>query len=148
MKIVIGTDHRGFALKEWLKQQVMTAHEPISWIDIGCFTAERCDYPPFAIEACQYILQKRASHAVLLCGTGVGMAIAANRFAGIYAGLVWNEEVARKSKEDDNCNVLALPADYLNEEQMRACIQAWISATFKGGRYQTRIDMIDKILRY
>jgi len=145
MKIVVATDHRGFALKEWLKQQKVATHEPVSWIDIGCFTAERCDYPPFAIEAAGYILQKKASHAILLCGTGIGMAIVANRFVGIYAGLVWNEEVARKSKEDDNCNVLVLPADYIDNKQMLSCINAWLSATFKGGRYQERIDMIDKI---
>lgn len=145
MKIVIATDHRGFALKEWIKQQVAIANEPVSWIDVGCFTAERCDYPPFAVQACEYLIQKKASCAILLCGTGIGMAIAANRFAGIYAGLVWNEEVARKSKEDDNCNVLVLPADYITQEQMLSCIRAWLTATFKGGRYQERIDMIDKI---
>jgi ribose 5-phosphate isomerase B len=80
-----------------------------------------------------------------LCGSGVGMSIAANRHPGIFAALAWNQEVARQCKEDDNANVLVLPADFISEDQMMGIIMAWLGARFKGGRYQERIKMIDKL---
>ena len=80
----------------------------------------------------------------MLCATGVGMAIAANRFPNIYAGLAWNEEIARLSKEDDNVNVLVLPSDFVSNEQMIAMTRAWLSAQFNEGRYAKRIAMIDE----
>lgn len=139
MKIVIGTDHKGFLAKEFLKQQL----SDIEWLDVGTFDEERTDYPIFAKKVAQAILDGQAQQGVLLCGTGVGMAIAANRFSGIYAGLVWNEEIARLAKEDDNVNVLVLPADFLSNEQMDAMVRAWLSAQFNEGRYAERIAMID-----
>ena len=78
-----------------------------------------------------------------MCGTGVGMAIAANRFAGIYAALVWTPELARLSREHDNANILVLPADYLTADQSVKMINAWLAAKFEGGRHQRRIDEIN-----
>lgn len=144
MKIALGTDHRGFMLKELLKKHANLASIPIEWVDFGAFDANRSDYPIFVDKVCAAMASKSADYGILLCGSGVGMSIAANRTPGIYAALVWNPEVARASKEDDNANVLVLPADYISEVQMLAIVTAWLGATFKGGRYQERIDMIDK----
>jgi len=101
MKIAIGADHNGFAAKKYIQQQL----PDIDWLDVGTFNEERTDYPIFAKKVSKAILNGEAQEGVLLCGTGVGMAIAANRFPGIYAGLAWNEEIARLSKEDDNVNI-------------------------------------------
>jgi ribose 5-phosphate isomerase B len=139
MRIAIGTDHRGFMHKEYIKRALPT----VNWLDVGCFSTDRCDYPPFAQEVVHALRTKTADLGVLLCGSGIGMSIAANRFSGIYAGLVWNTEVARMAREDDNVNILVLPSDLLGKEEAVTCITAWLEATFKGGRYQERLEMMD-----
>jgi sugar-phosphate isomerases, RpiB/LacA/LacB family len=143
MNIVIGADHHGFRAKAYIKQYVVGIADPIAWIDVGVDTDERADYPLFGHKACQMILQGHATHGILLCGTGIGMSIVANRYKGIYAGLAWNKYVAIASKQDDNTNVLVLPSDFISNEQAVQIINAWLAAHFKGGHYQTRIDMID-----
>ncbi len=145
MNIAIGTDHRGFECKAYIKQYVVGDENPIVWIDVGADNDERSDYPLFAQKVCELILKGEAEQGVLLCGSGVGMSIVANRYPKIYAALVWNEDVARISHEHDNTNVLSLPVDFITHEQAVSIVNAWLSAVFKGGRYQKRLDMIDAI---
>lgn len=145
LKIAIGTDHRGFDLKEKLIHVGELAQKKIAWTDVGTFTQDRTDYPLFAIPVCELVQKKQVDYGVLLCGTGVGMSIIANRFTGIYAGLAWNETVARLNKEDDNVNIVIIPADFVTYESMLAIISAWLGAEFKKGRYADRIAMIDTI---
>ena len=139
MKIAIGADHHGFVGKEFIKEQITD----VEWLDMGTFNEERTDYPIFAKKVSEALLSGQAQQGVLLCGTGIGMAIVANRFPGIYAGLAWNEEIARLAKEDDNVNVLVLPADFVLLEQMVVMVKAWQAAQFNEGRYAKRIAMID-----
>lgn len=141
--IAIGTDHRGFEFKKMLLAQHMLCEYTIEWIDVGCMSAERCDYPEFAYKVVQYIKSEAADVGILLCGSGIGMSIAANRFAGIYAGLVWNKEIAIQSKADDSCNVLVIPADYMSFNDVLECCKAWLSTQPKEGRYRNRIAQID-----
>lgn len=143
MKIAIATDHRGFAHKEFIKTHQALAGYTIEWIDFGAHCADRSDYPEFAKPLCRDIQQNKIERGVLLCGSGVGMSVVANRYQHIYAALVWNESVARSAAQEDKANVLVLPADYVTKEQAVSMISAWLSATFKGGRYQERIEMID-----
>ena len=143
LHIAIGTDHRGFKQKELLKQMQSLAGCIIAWQDVGCMSEKRCDYPPFAQAVCKLILEKKADYGILLCGSGIGMSIAANRFSGIYAGLVWNPTIARVAREDDHINVLVLPADYLTPHEVVAITTAWLSAQEKSGRYVDRLTMID-----
>lgn len=145
MHIVIGADHRGFQLKEDIMQHVveMPDAEIITWIDVGCYSEAVCDYPEQAKYVVDMIQSGQAELGVLICGTGVGMSIAANRFSGIYAGLAWNEEIARLNREHDNVNVLVLPGDYLTIHQTSSIINAWLSASFMGERYEHRIEQID-----
>lgn len=145
LTIAIGADHRGFAHKEYLKKMVAPVGMTITWLDVGAFNADRSDYPLFARAACRELLAGRAHRAILICGSGVGMAIAANRFKGIYAALAWNEEVARVSREDDNTNVLALPSDFVTAEAAVAIVQSWLKAEFRGGRYQERVALLDTL---
>jgi ribose 5-phosphate isomerase B len=132
-------------MKEYLKQNCTIPGYVFTWIDVGADSDTRSDYPIFAIRVVKYIQEKNADHGILLCGTGIGMAIAANRFEGIYAGLAWNEEIASRAKEDDNVNVLVLPSDYIDNKKSRAMIIAWLGAEFKCVRYAERIAMIDAI---
>src|SRR5579872_1573304 len=107
MKIAIGTDHRGFLHKEYIKNSMTD----ITWVDVGTHDQERTDYPIYAEQAAQLLLSNSVDYGILLCSTGIGMAIAANRHKNIYAGVVWNEEIARQSKAEDNINMLVLPSD-------------------------------------
>jgi ribose 5-phosphate isomerase B len=143
MKIAIGTDHRGFDYKELIKQQVMHQQEVVSWIDVGTFSSEPVDYPLFAKLVCELIKAGTVSQGILLCASGVGMAVAANRFAGIYAAVAWNEEVARASRTDDDSNILVIPADFVDQDKLIALVEAWLATPFKGGKYQRRISTID-----
>ncbi len=136
-KIILGSDHRGFELKEYIKSL------PGLWLDIGAFTAERSDYPLFAHQAIQQMHQDKIEGAILLCGSGNGMAIAANRFKGVFACVAWKAMIAQKAKEDDNCNVLVIPADYVTQQETKEIISCWLNAEFKGGRYAERLALID-----
>lgn len=147
MKIAIGADHRGFATKELIKEIVTDIDlTPIEWIDVGAFTNARSDYPEFAIKVAHELQKKHADFGVLLCGSGVGMAIAANRFEGIYAGIAWNDESARLGRSDDNTNVLVIPTDFVTDEEALEILRAWLRTDFKdSGRYKERLKMIDEI---
>lgn len=142
MIIALGTDHRGFAHKEFIKKTF--AHE-IDFVDCGAYSSDRTDYPLFAKPVCRAIQEGRAHAGILLCGSGIGMAVMANRFKGVYAAVVWSADVARAAKQDDNVNVLVIPSDFIHQEEIAACVQAWLSARFKQGRYQERIAMIDAL---
>ena len=152
MKISIGCDHRGFTLKQQIidtftSYMLEEKEHPIEWLDVGCENQKRCDYPIYAKQVTKQILDNKADFGVLICGSGIGMAIAANRFPHIYAALCWSEELAEIAYEDDGVNVLVLSSDYVanhdNIEIVRTILMAWIHKTFKEGRYQERLDMID-----
>lgn len=143
MNIAIGADHRGFDHKEYLKKQLTLAGQSISWVDVGAFSKERSDYPIFAQQVVEEIVQGSADCGILICGSGAGMAIAANRIPGIYAAVAWSQEVAKVTKEHDDINILVIPSDFVSEQETFLIIQAWLGARFKEDRYQARLDMID-----
>ena len=145
MIIAIGNDHHGFAQKLLIKEQFDLPKLMLEWFDVGSFEQKRVDYPHYGIKVARAVAMGEAQFGILLCGTGVGMSIVANRFKGVYAALVWNSELARKSKEDDNANILVIPSDYIDEGELLPMIEAWMKATFKGGRYQERLDTIDEL---
>lgn len=145
MNIVIGSDHHGFKHKESIREQSVFGDHAVTWIDVGAFDEQRSDYPVFTKKAIAIMRESKASRGVLLCGTGVGMAIAANRYSGIYAALAWNQEIARQAREHDNANVLVIPSDYVSHEQAIEMIRLWLSVEFLGDRYQHRIAMIDDV---
>jgi len=110
---------------------------------VGTDQPERADYPQYAFKVVKKLLAGEVDGAVLLCGTGIGMSMAANRFKRIYGALVWNEEIARRAKEEDNANVLILPADYIGEQEAIVLINAWLSAKFLNDGYQHRLHELD-----
>ena len=139
-KIVIGADHRGFDLK----QAIIEKFIEYEWIDIGANNKDKSDYPIYAKTLCDKVLKNEADCGILICGSGIGMSIAANRLQGLYAGICWNEVVARLAKEDDGVNVLVLPADLILFEDAFLIFKTWLDARFKEGRYKERLLMIDK----
>ncbi len=142
-KIIIAADHRGFAFKEFIKQSYTEIDPSIALIDVGAFTDERSDYPVFVQKAIERMHENPVDGIILLCGSGNGMALTANRFKGIFACVAWNSSVAQASKQDDNCNVLVLPADYIQQEEIIEIISSWLRSSFKGGRYAARLEMVD-----
>lgn len=140
MKISIGADHRGYSFKQAIIREFGT----IDWVDVGTDSVERTDYPIFAKQVCQKILSQEVEAGILICGSGVGMSIAANRHKGIYAGLCWNASVASIAKQDDAINVLVLPADFLDQKEAFVILRAWLDAACKDGVYHLRRAMIDE----
>ncbi|MBU4269582.1 RpiB/LacA/LacB family sugar-phosphate isomerase [Candidatus Dependentiae bacterium] len=137
MKISIGSDHRGVELKS----KIISNFLNIEWVDVGAYDLTKTDYPIYAKKVAQNILDNNSELGILICGSGVGMSIAANRYKHIYAALCWNPEVAAAARCDDMANILALPADYISLDLAFEIVNAWLKAEFKGGRYQTRLDM-------
>ncbi len=138
-KIALGADHRGYVYKELIKTV-----SGVDFIDCGTFSEERTDYPIFARAVCEEVLRGRADGGVLFCGSGAGMNIAANRYVGIYAAVAWNVEIARIVREDDWCNVLVIPTDFVASSDLIAIFRAWQNGEPKLGRYRERIVMIDQ----
>lgn len=139
MKIGIAADHHGFLHKEYIIKNMKS----IEWIDIGSHTPEHVDYPIFSKKIVDLMRAQMIDYGILLCGTGIGMAIAANRYTNIYAALVWNNEIAVRCKQEDNANVLVLPADFISHIQAIDIINKWLASDFKGGKYAERLTMID-----
>ena len=140
MKIYIGSDHAGVELKELIKSHF---GKKIEFEDVGTFTTESVDYPDFAHKVAQNVLDDAGSYGVLICGTGNGMAITANKHAGIRAALCWAPEIAALAKQHNNANVIVLPARFIPSDVALATLSAFFDAEFEGGRHQRRIDKIN-----
>lgn len=140
MKIYIGSDHAGVELKELIKSHF---GEKIEFEDVGTFTTESVDYPDFAHKVAQNVLDDAGSYGVLICGTGNGMAITANKHAGIRAALCWAPEIAALAKQHNNANVIVLPARFIPSDVAISTLSAFFEAEFEGGRHQRRIDKIN-----
>ncbi len=141
MKISIGADHRGFELKAHLVQS-FSDH---SWIDVGTSSTARVDYPIYAKQVCDNVRTGKADRGLLICGSGAGMAIAANRFNGIYAAVCWDVASAQIARQDDGINVLVLASDFINPTVADGIVRSWLETSFKAGRYQQRLAMVDAL---
>lgn len=140
MKIALSADHRGYAAKHRIGQMLgESTHEVI---DFGCDSNESCDYPDVALSASRAVACGEADCAVLVCGTGVGMSIAANKVCGIRAALCHDELTAQMSRKHNDANVLCLPADLIGEQLMRLILETWLSTGFEGGRHARRLEII------
>lgn len=135
MKIYIGSDHAGFALKEELKNYLSAK---FSVTDCGTYGTESVDYPDFAIKVCEQI--KEDAMGILICYTGIGMSMTANKFKGIRAGLVGKVEDAILTREHNNANVLCLSAKNTTLDDAKEIVDAFLSSTFQGGRHERRVN--------
>lgn len=141
MKIVIGNDHSGVDFKFELLNYLKTNN--IEVINVGTDNIESVDYPDIAKEVAEIILKKEADFGILICGTGIGISIAANRISGIRAALVNNEICARLSREHNNANVLVLGARVTGIELAKSCIDAFLNSNFEDGRHGLRVKKIE-----
>ena len=141
--IAIGSDHGGYKLKEEIKKYL--SEIGIEYKDFGTDSEERTDYPIYAKKVAEAIEVKECDKGILLCKSGCGMAIVANKFKGIRAGLVINENEAKFSKADDDINVITISGNNTSIEEAIKINRKWLWTEFKGGRYQERIEMINKI---
>jgi ribose 5-phosphate isomerase B len=140
MKIAIGSDHGGIHLKNHLKDYLQGKGWEI--LDCGTYTEASCDYPDIAAKLCGEIAKGTVAQGILVCGTGLGMSIAANKCAGIRAAVVTDEYSAVKSKEHNNANVLCLGERVLGTGLAESLVDAWLKTEFAGGRHARRVDKI------
>jgi ribose 5-phosphate isomerase B len=145
MKIALGADHAGYELKEKIKQR-LTA-QGLSVEDKGTTSDASVDYPDFARAVGEAIASKRADMGILVCGSGIGMAISANKVPGVRAVNVTSEVEAQLSREHNNANVLALGARLVEEQKAFGIVDKWLETSFAGGRHQRRVDKISEIER-
>ncbi|ATB32487.1 ribose 5-phosphate isomerase B [Melittangium boletus] len=140
MKVIIASDHAGLELRRELVKALQESRAEVD--DLGPATAESVDYPDFARQVALAVAEGRATYGVLVCGTGMGMAITANKFPGIRAALCTDEFVARMSRAHNDANVLCLGQRVVGPGLARSILDAFLATPFEGGRHQRRLDKI------
>ena len=135
--IVIASDHAGYELKEVLKQELTTMGYQV-W-DLGTGSTESVDYPDFGRAAAEAIADGRSSRGIIVCGTGIGISIAANRYPGIRAALCHDVETARLGREHNDANLLALGGRTTDPETAKACLKTFLETPYDGGRHEPRV---------
>ncbi len=143
MKIAIGADHAGYLLKDHIRQYVLALGHQV--IDEGTNASDSVDYPDFAVKVAENVAAGRAERGILVCGSGIGMAISANKVPGIRAANISSQYEAQMSREHNDLNVLALGARILDESGATQIVQLWLSTPFSGGRHSGRVEKIHEI---
>ena len=143
MKIAIGADHAGFEEKEAIKPTLDALG--IEFVDVGTTSVDSVDYPDYARKVAEAVAKGDVDQGLLMCGSGTGMAISANKVKGVRAAVAWNEDIARLARQHNNANVLALPARFTTKDEMAKIVKAFFSTDFEGGRHAPRVDKISQI---
>jgi ribose 5-phosphate isomerase B len=143
MKIAIGADHAGFSLKEQLRRRL--AAEGNEVVDFGTGTPESCDYPDFAQSVGRDVAQGRSDRGILVCSTGIGMAMAANKVDGVRAAPAESDDEVKLTREHNDANVLTLGARYMDENRAMELIDIFLKTEFAGGRHARRIAKIAQL---
>ena len=144
MRISIGCDHAAFELKEKVKQYLSTKKN-IELNDWGCYSEERCDYPDFGHAVAEDVNNQKCDFGILMCGSGNGINMTANKWSGVRSALCWNSEIANMSRLHNDANILTLPARYISEEEALKCVDEFLNTEFEGGRHLERVVKISKI---
>ena len=139
MKIAIAADHGGFDLKEALRRH----YAELNLHDLGTFSTESVDYPDIARTMVEALRRQEADLGILICGTGIGISIAANRCKGIRAALLYSEEVARLAKQHNNANIIVFGGRTMAVNDVVKCIDTFLNSTYEGGRHQRRLDKLE-----
>ncbi|MFH1625061.1 MAG: ribose 5-phosphate isomerase B [Pseudomonadota bacterium] len=144
MRIIIGCDHGGFELKEFIKQ--FLSHDiKVDFYDAGTFSNESVDYPYFGSVVAEKVQNGEFERGILICGTGIGMSIVANRFPKIRAALCHDTYTARMSREHNDSNILVIGGRVTDKELAREMLRVWLTSEFQGGRHQRRLEKIADI---
>ena len=143
MKYFIGADHAGIDIKDYVKELFEERGHEV--IDLGPFSKDRVDYPDYAAKVCKKVLEEQGTMGILICGSGLGMSMAANKFDGIRAALCHNEYSARMARKHNDANVLCLGERVSGEGMIEAIIKAWDKAEFEEGRHTQRVEKINAL---
>lgn len=141
--ILLASDHAGFALKAELK--LYLEKKGIKTKDLGTYSIDSCDYPVYAYTLAKEISKKRYSRGILICKSGIGNSIVANRLPGVRASLCYNAEAAKLTREHNDSNVLVLGSGFVNKKKAKEILDVWLTTAFEGGRHQRRINLIKAI---
>jgi len=141
--IAIGCDHGGYKLKEEIKKYL--DEKEIKYKDFGCMNEERVDYPNIAKEVAKCVQEKKCEKGILICKSGIGMSIVANKYKGIRCTLCHNEFTAKYSRLHNDSNILAIGADVVTVNEAICILRMWLATEFEGGRHKERIDLIQEI---
>ena len=139
-KIAIGSDHAGYELKEKVKKHLISNNIKVK--DFGPFSEERADYPDYAHPVATAVENKNVDLGILICGSGNGINMTANKHQGIRSALCWREDIAEMARLHNNANIIALPARYIEEEEALKCVDIFLRTDFEGGRHAGRVDKI------
>lgn len=142
MKLAIASDHGGFEMKKALIDYFAAKNSPLD--DLGTYDSCSVDYPDYADKMADYILNGKAELGILICGTGVGISIAANRHKGIRAALIYDEFVAEMARRHNNANIIVFGGRTMKIEDVIKYCETFLNAEFEGGRHQTRLNKLDK----
>jgi ribose 5-phosphate isomerase B len=142
-RIVIGSDHGGFELKSYIMSKWGQVHRPCPQ-DIGTYSTDSLDYPDIAQQAVEKIINKEADLGILICGTGIGMSIKANRFNEIRAALVYDEYTAKMAKAHNNANIICLGGRTIKKDTAIKLINVWLETDFENGRHSKRIQKLSQ----
>lgn len=145
MRIAIGTDHRGFTIRQKVVELVQQLGHEV--IDVGAFSADAVDYPDIASDVAHRVSRGEADRGILVCGTGLGMCIAANKVRGVRAAPCHDDITAELSRRHNDANVLCLSADLLGERLIDRMVEIWLNTPFEGGRHARRVEKINEIER-
>jgi ribose 5-phosphate isomerase B len=143
MTIPIASDHAGFPAKTEVKRIL----EELGYltVDFGTHSESSVDYPDYAVQVAKAVSDGEFERGILICGSGQGMCMTANKFKRVRAALVWNAELASLSVQHNNSNILCLPGRFLTTEQLKTIVESWINASFEGGRHQNRVNKIQSL---
>lgn len=140
MKIVLGSDHGGFEIKEKIKEVISNLGMEV--IDVGCDNKDSCNYAFFGIKAAKKVASKEADFGIVICGSGIGISIAANKVKTIRCGIAYDDEVTRLMRVHNDANMIAFGARFMSEEDILRRVKIFLEARFEGGRHLERIQKI------
>ena len=143
MRISIGSDHAGFELKQKVKEY-LSSQKGIEINDWGCYSEERCDYPDFGHAVAKDVSDSKCDFGILICGSGNGITMSANKWSGIRCALCWTPEISKMARLHNDANILSLPGRYISEEDAIECVKEFLNTSFEGGRHSDRIQKISK----
>lgn len=140
-KIVVGSDHGGLEYKNAIKEHLQK--EGYEVIDVGTYTKDSCHYPLFGIEAAKKVASKECDFGVVVCTSGEGISIAANKVKGVRCGIAYNDDVARLMRQHNNANMISFGQAFMNLDDVLKRVDVFLNTDFEGGRHQTRVEMIE-----
>ncbi len=141
--IVIGSDHAGYECKEYIKDFIKQSSPGFAMMDVGTHSIDSVDYPDFAHQVAMKVAAGEVDSGIVICGSGNGVCITANKHAHVRAALCWTPEIAALARQHNNANVLCIPARFVSHETAAKIVETFMNTSFEGGRHERRVEKID-----